>query len=93
MNSGGRQNELASNPATYLDSRALIHFRAGHYDLARADYASALAASPEQASSLFMSGIVHAAMGDKGKAVAEEGAARTVFPDIDHFYQRYGIKP
>lgn len=88
-----RAIELASNPASYLDSRAMVHFRAGQLDLARADYEAALASSPEQSSSLFMAGIVHTALGDKGKAAIEESAARIVFPDIDHFYQRYGIRP
>jgi tetratricopeptide (TPR) repeat protein len=88
-----RAIELASNPAIYLDSRALVNFRAGRLQQARSDYDAALAASPEQASSLFMSGMVLARLGDEAAGEARERAARTVFPDIDRFYLRYGIKP
>jgi transglutaminase-like putative cysteine protease len=85
--------ELASDPATYLDSRAMVHFRAGRFQQARADYEAALASSPEMSSSLFMSGIVAAKLGDQAKSAALLRAARTVNPDIDHFYLHYGIKP
>ena len=85
--------ELASDPATYLDSRALVHFRAGRFEQARADYEAALASSPEMSSSLFMAGIVAAKLGDKAKSAALLRAARTVNPNIDHFYLHYGIKP
>ncbi len=88
-----RAIELSSSPASYLDSRAMVHFRAGQLALARADYEAALASSPESASSLYMLGIVLRALGDKGKAAVSDSAARTVYPDIDHFYHRYGIKP
>ena len=85
--------ELASDPATYLDSRAMVHFRAGRFELARADYEAALASSPEMSSSLFMSGIVAAKLGDKARSAMLLRAARAVNPDIDHFYLQYGIKP
>ena len=85
--------ELASDPATYLDSRAMVHFRAGRFEQARADYEAALASSPEMSSSLFMAGIVAAKLGDKAKSAALLRAARTVNPNIDHFYLHYGIKP
>ena len=85
--------ELASDPAGYLDSRAMVHFRSGQMEAALADYQAALASAPEQASSLYMSGIVHARLGDKAKAAAEVKAARAVLPDIDAFYQHFGIKP
>jgi tetratricopeptide (TPR) repeat protein len=88
-----RAIELASNPAVYLDSRGLVHFRTGNLPQARSDYAAALAVSPEQASSLFMAGIVSAQLGDKAKAMAEQQAARAIYPDIDHFYRRFGIRP
>ena len=85
--------ELASDPAAYLDSRAMVHFRAGRLDLASADYDAALASAPDMTGSLFMSGIVHAALGNKDKAATRQRAARTISPAVDQFYQRYGIKP
>lgn len=88
-----RAIELASNPAAYLDSRAMVHFRAGDLEKARSDYDAALASAPEQAASLFMSGVVLGRLGQKDKAGATERAARTISPDIDRFFNRYGIKP
>jgi hypothetical protein len=40
-----------------------------------------------------MAGIVAAKLGDKAKSAALLRAARTVNPNIDHFYLHYGIKP
>lgn len=88
-----RAIELASNPSAYLDSRALVHFRAGNLALAKADYDAALAAVPDQASSLFMSGLVHAKLGEKAQAESDARAARALSPDIERFYGRFGIKP
>lgn len=85
--------ELDSDPAMYMDSRALVHFRAGRLKEAMADYEAALAAEPEQTASLFMASIVADRMGDKAKAAALGKAAKTVFPDVGHFYAHYGIKP
>ncbi len=85
--------ELDSDPAMYMDSRALVHFRAGRLKEAMADYEAALAAEPEQTASLFMAGIVADRMGDKAKAAAFSKAAKTVYPDVGHFYAHYGIKP
>ncbi|HEX7753181.1 MAG TPA: DUF3857 domain-containing protein [Novosphingobium sp.] len=88
-----RAIELSSNPAVYLDSRALVHFQAGRLEAARTDYAAALAASPEQASALFMNGVVLTRLGDKAKGAADQRAARAVRPDIEQFYRRFGIGP
>ncbi len=85
--------ELSSDPATFLDSRAMVHFRAGRLVQARADYEAALATAPEMPSSLFMTGIIAAKLGDTAKSAKLLHAARALMPDIDHFYQHYGIKP
>lgn len=85
--------ELDSDPAMYLDSRALVNFRAGRLKEAAADYDAALAASPEQTASLFMASIVADRMGDKARAATLGKAARTLFPDVGRFYARFGIKP
>ncbi len=88
-----RAIELASESAGYLDSRAMVHFRAGRLAQARADYEAALAVAPDLASSLFMYGVVLGLQGDKTGGGASTQAARIVYPGIDHFYQRFGIKP
>jgi tetratricopeptide (TPR) repeat protein len=88
-----RAIELASNPAGYLDSRALVHFRRGDFAEARKDYDAALATAPDQPSSLFMSAVVSGRLGEKAKAAEDQRAARVLYPDIVHFYQRFGIAP
>jgi tetratricopeptide (TPR) repeat protein len=85
--------ELDSDPAFYLDTRAMVHFRAGRFKEALADYDAALAASPEQTASLYMASIVADRLGDKAKAARLAKAARTLYPDVGHFYAHYGIKP
>lgn len=85
--------ELDSDPAMYMDSRALVYFRSGRLKEAMADYEAALAAEPEQTASLYMASIVADRMGDKGKAAALSKAAKTVYPDVGHFYAQFGIKP
>lgn len=85
--------ELGADPAMYLDSRALVHFRAGRFKEAAADYDAALAASPEQTASLFMGSIVADRLGDKAKAASLGKAARTLFPNVGHFFAKFGIKP
>jgi tetratricopeptide (TPR) repeat protein len=85
--------ELASDPAAYYDSRALVHFRAGRPTEAKADLDAALAISPELVSSRFMRGIIATREGDKARAAAELGAARKLWPSIDTYFARWGIKP
>lgn len=82
-----------SDPATYMDSRAMVHFRAGRFTEAMTDYEAALAASPHQTASLYMSAIVASRMGEKAKAANLLRAARTIYPDVGHFYAHFGIKP
>lgn len=91
MDDCSRAIELSSDPATYLDSRGMVHYRAGRFTEAAADYAGALAESPDIPSSLFMSGIVARKLGKKAEGDAAIAAARRIYPEIDHFYARYGI--
>lgn len=71
----------------------MVHFRAGRFDLARADYQAALASVPNLASSLYMSGILNTASGDTSKASIQNRAALSIYPNIEHFYRRFGIGP
>lgn len=85
--------ELASDPALYYDSRAMVHFRAGRLAEAKADLDAALAISPEQASSHFMRGVIAARQGDKAAANRDLAVALKLFPGVDEYFSRWGIKP
>ncbi len=85
--------ELSAEPASYLDSRAMVHFRAGRLHAALADYDAALEAEPEFSNSLYMSGIVLARLGEPAKAAERLQAARTLSPNLDQYYERFGIRP
>lgn len=93
LNDCNQAIQLSSDPTVYLDSRGMVNFRAGKFEEARADYEAALAGAPDIPSALFMSGIIALKLGQKEKAAAAIAAARKVYPEIDHFYQIYGIKP
>lgn len=85
--------ELAGQPAAIYDSRAMVHFRAGHFPQARADLDAALAIDPELAASRFMRGMVLTRLGDRKNAASDFNAARKLRPNIDAFFGKYGIKP
>lgn len=84
--------ELSSSSAAVLDSRAMVYFRMGKLDAAITDLDAALLASPEQAASLYMRGVI----GKRTKAKDADtylAAARMIEPRIDERFGRYGIKP
>jgi tetratricopeptide (TPR) repeat protein len=83
--------ELSADPASFLDSRGMVHFRAGQMPAALADYNAALDASPEFPSALFMSGIVLTRMGQGEKGAARLRAARMLNPNMDQYYARFGV--
>lgn len=85
--------ELASDPAGYLDSRAMVHFRAGRFKEALADLDGALAMDPEIPSSRFMRGVVLARLGDKPGSTRELTIARKLYQDIDGYLGQFGVKP
>jgi len=87
-----RAIELSAQPAAYLDSRAMVHFRAGRLAEALADIDAALAINPELAPSRFMRGLIKQRGGDTADGAREIAAARKLSPSIDRFYARYGIK-
>lgn len=57
--------ELSENAASVLDSCALIYFRLGQIDEARADLDAALKLSPGEPESLYLRGVFRASGGDK----------------------------
>lgn len=75
--------------AGYLDSRALVHFRAGRFARAIADYDAALKTNPGIAASLFGRGLTRAAMGGDGSA--DFAAARAIFPQIDDEFASWNL--
>ena len=85
--------ELSAQPAAYLDSRAMVHFRAGRFGAALTDIDAALAINPEQAASHFLRGLIQQRNGDGKGGAPDFAAARTLSPSIDNFYARYGIRP
>ncbi|MBS0483250.1 MAG: DUF3857 domain-containing protein [Proteobacteria bacterium] len=85
--------ELASDPAAYLDSRAMVHYRAGRLTEALSDLDGALAMSPELASSHFMKGVIFGQQGKGADAQRELAAARKLYPDIEAYLGVFGIRP
>ena len=88
-----RAIELTDAPSSVLDSRALIFFRLGRLDEARADLDAALKISPSMPASLFMRGIVRLRGDDRDGAQKDLALARLQNARIDAEYAEYGIKP
>jgi tetratricopeptide (TPR) repeat protein len=87
-----RAVEQSENAAAILDSRALVHFRMGSMDAARADWDSALELSPGMPAALFMRGILRMQSGDRAGGQADIADARMQRPRIDKDYAVIGIK-
>ncbi|WP_404334408.1 DUF3857 domain-containing protein [Sphingomonas sp. MMS12-HWE2-04] len=85
--------ELAENPASIYDSRALVYFRMGRMDDALTDLNAALDLSPGQGASLYMRGVIRKQQGDAKGSTDDLAAARLMSARIDEDYARYGIKP
>ena len=88
-----RAIELTDTPASVLDSRALVFYRLGRMEEARADLDAALKISPDLPASLFMRAIVRLRGNDREGAQADLALARLQHGRIDAEYAGYGIKP
>lgn len=88
-----RAIEIAENPSSIYDSRAMVYFRMGRMEEALADLDAALEVSPMQGASLYLRGVVRRRTGDIKGSDADLAAARLMWPRIDEDYARYGIKP
>ncbi|TKD53159.1 DUF3857 domain-containing protein [Sphingomonas baiyangensis] len=84
---------MGSNPASALDSRALIHLRAGRLAEARADLDEALTIAPEMQAARYLRGIVRHKSGDAKGGAADIADAVAMAPRIADDYTRWGIKP
>ncbi len=78
--------------AGVLDSRALVHYRAGNSEAALADLEAALRQSPGLAASLYLRGLIRLEQGDEGGRVDLE-QARRIAPTIDRQYANWGLTP
>jgi tetratricopeptide (TPR) repeat protein len=87
-----RAVSLVDNAAATLDSRALIHYRAGRYKEALADYDAALKLAPGKASSLFMRGVVRIADGRKADGEGDIAAATVIEPLVALDFSAWGIR-
>ncbi|WP_448663546.1 DUF3857 domain-containing protein [Sphingomonas sp. CJ20] len=87
-----RAIEMAEQPASIYDSRALVYYRLGRMEEAVADLDAALLIAPSQTASLYLRGVVGKRTGAK-TADADLAAARLMNPRVDEDYARYGVKP
>jgi tetratricopeptide (TPR) repeat protein len=85
--------ELSETSYAALDSRALIYFRLKRYDDALADIAAVLEQQPEEASSLFLRGVIRNRTGQAAAAKIDLAAAATLQPLIADERKRFGIVP
>lgn len=88
-----RSIELSDSTAAALDSRALVYFRLQRYDDALADLDAALNARPNQASSLYLRGIVLNRQGKLAEGKRDVAAAIFMSPLVAEEYGPYGIAP
>ncbi len=85
--------ELDEEPTAALDSRAMIYFRMGRFDDALADLGAALDAQPDLAASRYLKGVILRRNGKAAEGDAELTRARSIAPQIDKDYARWGIVP
>lgn len=83
--------ELSKEPASYLDSRALIFYRLGMYDDAMADLNRALRLNPSLSSSRYLRAMTHKAKGDLPAAYNDYRAAIQLFKNVHLIYDRFGL--
>ena len=83
--------ELSKEPATYLDSRALIYYRLGMYDDAMADLNRALRLNPSLSSSRYLRALNHKAKGDLQAANNDYRAAVHLYKNVHLIYERFGL--
>lgn len=88
-----RAIELEGDAAGYLDSRAMVHFRAGRLVEAKADLDAALTRAPNQAGSLFLRAVVARKLGQGAGVDTDLKAARLIDPEVDADFKRWGIVP
>ncbi len=84
--------QLGSEPAGYLDSRALVHMRMGDMEDALADIDAALEIAPDLAEALYKRAIIRDALGRPGGR-EDLAAANGMEPALAARYARWGVAP
>lgn len=84
--------ELQPGAAAFLDSRAMVRMRQGKIEQAIEDYKAALKASPNQANSLYVLGILKIQKGDQSGQMDIDRALE-IYPSIAIEYESYEITP
>jgi tetratricopeptide (TPR) repeat protein len=79
--------------AEILDSRALVGYREGKFELALADENAALGASPAAEAPKFMRGLAEERLGRGAEGRVDIVAALAADPKIADEYARWGLKP
>ena len=77
--------------AAYLDSRAWVFVRIGHWHRAELEFDRAIAAKPDLAPSLYGRALVHQHLDEPAMADADLAAARKASPSIDADIARFGL--
>jgi len=83
---------LEPNVAATLDSRGLIYLKLGEWDLAIADYDSALRIDPKLASSLYGRGLAKLKKGDTSEGTTDVAAAKELETNVVADFARYGVQ-
>jgi tetratricopeptide (TPR) repeat protein len=82
---------LQPKVAAAFDSRGLTYLKLGQWELAIADYNSALQLDPKLASSQYGRGLAKLKKGDLTGGNADIAAAKTVEQNIVGEFARYGV--
>lgn len=85
--------ELSDATLGALDSRAYVYFRLGRMDDAMADLSAALEQDPNQASSLYLRGVIRSRRGDSAGAHADLDAVAVMEPLLTAERKHFGIVP
>ncbi len=85
--------KIIPDSSAFLDSRGLVHLRAGRWDAAIADYTAALEGAPKQPWSLYGRGIAKVRKGDRKGGKADIEAGKASWAGIEAAFNGYDIKP
>ena len=88
-----RAIELSDDASAVLDSRAMVFFKLGRMEEARADLDAALKLAPDRPASLFLRGVVRSHSDDGIGAKTDLALARMQSGEIDKIYADYGVTP
>ncbi len=80
------------NVAATYDSRGFTYLKLGHWELAIADYNSALRFDSKLPSALYGRGFAKLKKGDLTGGNADIAAAKTAEPNIEGEFARYGLR-